>query len=87
MGTIIGILFIAGLLYVGAQTVKEGTNAMSEGSGCGCIFGVFMILLLDHILLLLLVYFQLLLRVSPLCKLNTLIKSTISGFFIFRKSS
>ena len=44
MGTIIGILFIAGLLYVGAQTVKEGTNAMSEGSGCGCIFGVFMIL-------------------------------------------
>ena len=44
MGTIIGILFIAGLLYIGSQVVKEAAQMTNEGSGCGCIFGVLMIL-------------------------------------------
>ena len=44
MGTIIGILFLVGLFVVGAAAIKSGAESANDGSGCGCIFGVLMIL-------------------------------------------
>ena len=45
MGTILGIILLIGFFLVGADCIKEGLNSIGEGSGCGCIFGVFAILI------------------------------------------
>ena len=40
MGTIFGIIFLAGVILLATQTFKEGAQNASDGSGCGCLFGI-----------------------------------------------
>ena len=45
MGTILGIILLIGFFLVGAELIKGGLSSIGEGSGCGCIIGVFAILI------------------------------------------
>lgn len=40
MGTIIGILFLAGVIVAGIEFFKGGVESASDGSGCGCLIGI-----------------------------------------------
>ncbi len=44
MGTIIGVLFLAGVILMAMEALKEGADSASEGSGCGCLVGAIIFL-------------------------------------------
>lgn len=44
MGTILGILFIVAVILGAGDFLKEGSDSINSGTGCGCIFGIILIL-------------------------------------------
>ena len=44
MGTIFGILFLIGVFLLGKEAISEGLESAGDGSGCGCVFGIILIL-------------------------------------------